>query len=126
VTTDPPPRRVVVTSARTSAVRRSRGPSATREIDEQTPLGEVLVRSLMRAQLRIALYVFALAGSVIGGLPLLLAAAPGLSRVHLLGLPLTWLLLGVVVYPVVCLAAWAYVRAAERNERDFADLVDRS
>jgi hypothetical protein len=43
--------------------------------------------------------------------------------VHLLGLPLPWLLLGVLVYPALVLAAWLYVRQAERNERDFSELV---
>jgi hypothetical protein len=121
-----PLRRAVVTSARTSAVHRSRGATATREIDEQTALGEVLVRSLMRAQLRIAFYVFAATGVLLGSLPLVFALDPRLARIHALGIPLTWLLLGAVVYPLVCAAGWVYVRAAERNEKDFADLVDRS
>ncbi|HEY5031652.1 MAG TPA: DUF485 domain-containing protein [Actinomycetes bacterium] len=121
-----PQRRVVVTSARTSAVHRTRGATASREIDEQTALGEVLVRSLMRAQLRIAFYAFAATAVLLGGLPLLFAVAPQLAGIHVLGVPLTWLLLAVAVYPLVCLAGWAYVRAAERNEKDFTDLVDRS
>jgi hypothetical protein len=41
----------------------------------------------------------------------------------MLGLPLPWLLLGVVVYPVLIAAAWLYVRQADRNERDFSELV---
>ncbi len=42
---------------------------------------------------------------------------------QLLGLPLPWLLLGALVYPSLVLAAWLYVRQAERNERDFTELV---
>ena len=42
---------------------------------------------------------------------------------RVLGVPLPWLLLGVVVYPFLVLLGWLYVRRAERNERDFADLV---
>jgi hypothetical protein len=60
---------------------------------------------------------------LLGGLPLILTLEPGLADVHVLGIPLPWLLLGVVVYPVLLGAAWLYVRQAERNERDFAELV---
>jgi hypothetical protein len=127
MTTPAPRRRVTVTSKRTRAVvRRGGGGSAGREIDEQTVVGEVLVRSLLHAQLRLAIYAGALAAVLIGGLPLVFVLFPRLDDVHVLGIPVPWLLLGVLVYPGVCLGAWAYVRAAERNEEDFAELVDRS
>ncbi len=126
MTSPPLRRRVTVTSSRTRAQRRAVGGSAGREIDEQTVVGEVLVRSLLRAQLRLALYAVVLAGILIGGLPLVFVLFPRLSDVHVVGVPVPWVLLGVAVYPGVCLGAWAYVRAAERNEEDFAELVDRS
>ena len=47
------------------------------------------------------------------------------DEAHLLGLPLPWLLLGVLVYPAMLGLGWFYVRQAERNEHDFTDLVDR-
>jgi len=119
-------RRVIVTSSRTRAQRRGTYGSGGREIDEQTVVGEVLVTSLLRAQLRLAIYAAALVGILIGGLPLVFVFFPGLSTRYLLGVPIPWVLLGVAVYPGVCLGAWAYVRAAERNEEDFAELVDRS
>jgi len=121
-----PPRRVVVTSPRTAAVRRPPGRSALRALDEQDLVGELLVRSLVRAQLFLALRLLAVLAVLLGGLPLLFALAPASRDVELLGLPLPWLLLGVLVYPVLVLAGWVYLRLAERNERDFTDLVDRS
>jgi hypothetical protein len=126
MTAGPARRRVTVTSSRTRAARRGPGGSAGRDIDEQTVVGEVLVRSLLHAQLRLALYAGVLTAILIGGLPLLFVLFPRLSDVHILGLPLPWLLLGAAVYPGVCLGGWAYIRAAERNEEDFAELVDRS
>jgi hypothetical protein len=42
------------------------------------------------------------------------------------GLAVGWILLGVVVFPLIWLTAWWYVRAAERNESQFVDLVERS
>jgi hypothetical protein len=129
VSESPPRRRVRVTSSRTTAARRGSsgsGGSAGREIAEQTVVGEVLVRSLVHAQLRLALYACVLTGILIGSLPLVFVLFPRLAAVHVFGVPLPWVLLGVAVYPGVCLGAWAYVRAAERNEADFSELVDRS
>jgi hypothetical protein len=59
----------------------------------------------------------------VGSLPLVFYLAPGLAGVHVLGLPLSWLLLGVAVYPLLLLLGWRYVRQAERIEQDFADLM---
>ena len=121
-----PPRRVAVTSPRTAAVRRPPGRSALRALDEQDLVGELLVRSLVRAQLFLALRLLAVLAVLLGGLPLLFAAAPASREVQVLGLPLPWLLLGVLVYPGLVAGGWLYLRLAESNEPDFADLVDRS
>ena len=98
----------------------------SREIDEQTRVGEVYMRSLLRAQLRLALLVLLALAGPLAGLPLLFALRPGLGGARVLGLPLPWLVLGGAVYPALVLLGWAYVRAAERNEREWADLVERS
>jgi hypothetical protein len=110
-------------SPRTRAARASASRPVRHEIDEQTILGEVYMRSLVRLQLRLAIGVCLIFAVLLGGLPLILTLEPQLSDVHVLGLPLPWLLLGVVVYPVLIAAAWLYVRQAERNERDFSELV---
>lgn len=107
------------------AARRPPARPVARDIEEQTPTGEVYMRSLVRAQLRLAVGVLLAFALTVGGLPLLFAVAPALRATELLGVPLPWLLLGVVVYPLVGVAAWTYVRAAERAERDFSDLVGR-
>lgn len=120
-----PPRRVRVTNPRTGAVRQRR-PKATSEIDAQTRLGEVYMTSLLRAQLRLAGLVLVTVAVTVAGLPLLFRVAPGLVDVQVLGMPLPWVLLAFAVYPFLLLLGWLYVRAAERNERDFADVVDRT
>jgi hypothetical protein len=119
-------RRVTVTSPRMRAARRQPRIAVTRDIDEQTRLGEVYIRSLMNAQARLAVITCVVFGILLGGLPLLFAVQPDVSSIRLFGIPLPWLLLGVAVYPALITGAWFYVRAAERNERDFADLVERS
>ncbi len=40
-------------------------------------------------------------------------------------MPLPWVLLGFAVYPVMFGLGWFYVRASERTERDFTDVVER-
>ena len=127
---DPPRRvpitRVTVTSPRTTAVRRPPGRPALRALDEQDVVGELLVRSLVRAQLLLALRLLGLLAVVLGGVPLLFALVPATRDAQVLGLPLPWLALGVLVYPSLVLGGLVHVRLAERHERDFAELVDRS
>lgn len=121
-----PSRRVVVTSPRTTAARRPPGRAALRALDDQDRVGELLVRSLVRAQLLLALRVLAVLAVALGGLPLLFALVPPTRTTVVLGLPLPWLALGVLVYPGLLLGGTVYLRLAERNERDFSELVERS
>ncbi|MGY1828618.1 hypothetical protein [Blastococcus sp. SYSU DS0541] len=122
---DPTPRRVRVTSPRTGAARVQRVPGA-REIETQTALGEVYMSSLLRSQLRLALLALTTLVVVVGGIPLLFWLAPDLTTVEVLAVPLPWLLLAFAVYPFLFVVGWLYVRAAERNERAFTDVLDRS
>ena len=63
---------------------------------------------------------------VLGGIPLLFCARPGRpARSSVFGLPLPWVMLGIVVYPVVYVAARVYVRNAERIEAEFTEFVGR-
>ena len=119
------PRRVRVTSPRTSAARRPIIPTGTREIDEQTRLGEIYMHSLIQSQLRLALAVIGGVLLVLGSIPLLFWLVPPTRTVAVLGLPLPWVLLGIAIYPVVYGAARIYVRNAERIEAEFTEFVGR-
>ena len=123
MTSESAPRRVRVTSPRAGGLSRSR--SVRSEIDAQTQLGEVYMRSLMRSQLRLALGVLGLLGATVGMLPVLFALVPRSRTFSVAGVPLPWLLLGLVVYPCLVGLGVVYVRTAERNEQRFSDLVDR-
>ena len=84
------------------------------------------MRSLVKTQLRLALRLCLTLAAVVMGLPALFALFPGLRAQRLLGLPLVWVLLAGLIYPWFVACGWWYVRQAERNERDFAELVDRT
>ena len=109
-----PPRRRATTTHR----------SGTREIDAGTELGRVYMQSLLREQLRLALRILGLLAVTVGSLPLAFHLFPGLAEVRVGPLPLSWLLLGVLVYPWLLMLGWLYIRRSEANERDFAALVE--
>ena len=118
--TQSPQQRVRVTGpTRRTPARRPR----TSDIDDQTPLGTVLMGSLLRAQLRLAFATLAPLAVLALGLPLAFHLWPGLTGIRFLGAPLPWLVLGLLIYPFLVLLGWLHVRAAERNERAFAELV---
>lgn len=118
-----PPPRVRVTHPRTDGPARRQGRSGADEIDAQSALGRIYMGSLLRAQLRLAGVVILAIGATAIGLPLLFAALPGLAERTVGGVPASWLVLALAIYPAMVLAGWWYVRAAERTERDFADEV---
>lgn len=118
---DQPPPRVRVTGP---SRRRSR-PVPGGPLDAETPLGSLYVGSLLRAQRQQALRVLATLMLSVGALPLVFWLFPGLVDVHVLGVPLPWLLVGVATYPVLLLLGWRHLRRAEQIEQDFLDLVRR-
>lgn len=93
------------------------------DVHEQTPLGDVYLRSLLSEQLGLAGRVLAVVVLTLGMLPLIFHLAPGLADVEVLGLPVAWVILGAAVHPFLLWLGWRYVRRVERNERYFADLV---
>ena len=119
-----PPQRVRIVLADTQPRRRPI--RARRELEEQTGVGDVLVRGLVRAQLGLALRTGAVVVVGLGLLPLLFAVAPPVADATLVGIKVPWLLLGVVAYPFLLAVGWAYTRMSERNEREFSELVEKS
>jgi hypothetical protein len=119
---DPRTGRVRITSPLTTAsphVRRT----VQQEIDESTGIGEVYVRSLVRSQLRAALTVITTLMLTLGALPVVFWLLDDLRELAFLGVPLTWVVLAVAVYPGLFLLGWLYVRQADKSERDFVALV---
>lgn len=119
-----PPQRVRVTRSR-RPVRSVRRRTVREEIADESRLGSTYVNSLRRAQLHLSLGTIAVGLVTLGALPLLFALVPALRGTVVMGLPFAWVVLGLLVYPVVVLTARWYVRATERLEADFSELVSR-
>jgi hypothetical protein len=98
---------------------------ATADLAEQTPVGEALVKGLVRAQLALALRLALVVATGLGALPLLFTLAPSVGNIRVAGVSLPWLLLGVLSFPFLIGVGWAYVRWAERNEQDFTAVIQR-
>jgi len=124
VTERHPPRRVrvVLADLRPAPLPVDRGI----EVAEQTAIGRELVRGLVRAQLAAALRIAGVALVMFAPLPVLFTYVPELQELRVLGVPLAWWVLGLAAYPVLYLLARVHRRQAERIEREFTELLDRS
>ncbi|WP_349643226.1 hypothetical protein [Arthrobacter sp. zg-Y1143] len=119
---DPAPPRIRVTAAGAS-------PGAapfpvSRELDEQSEVGELIIGSLIRSQLRLALVVGGGFLLILLGVPVLLAFLPVSADLHIGSIPAPWILLGVGVYPLVIGCGLLYMLSAQRNENRYRDLVE--
>ncbi len=112
-----------MTRVRVTAPRSAPRPAGeSREAAEESDVGQVFVRSLIRSQLRLALVVAIVFLLILSAFPLL-AAVPGLADTRIAGVPFDWILLGAGIYPVIGLSAWLFIRSAARNETRYRDLA---
>ncbi len=95
------------------------------ELEEQTSYGEELVRQFIRIQLWTAVKLWGGAVVALAALPVLFHFVPGVADVTIAGVRLPWLLLGIVPFPLLFGVGYWYNVQAERNERDFVDMVEK-
>ena len=93
------------------------------EMEELTRVGEVLLRQLMRTQLKIAIRLMTLTAVVLGILPVAFLLVSSLNSTSLVVAALPWLF-GLAVYPLLVVVAWSYNRRADRSEQDFTEMVE--
>ena len=110
-------RRVAVTSPQTRLALAGRRGGAVVAHPHLAPADAERARRIHRRQLRHAVVVLAFLGALLFGLPLLLAAAPALDQVRVAGVPVSWLAVAVLPYPVLVLLARWQLRQAERTEQ---------
>jgi hypothetical protein len=116
----PKRQRVVLADSRASSGRMQ----ARMELEEQTSWGKLLVRDLVKVQLRTSVLFSLFVLVVLGSLPVLFYALPSFARFTVIGIPIPWLLLGVLPFPFLFAVGLWYNRLAERHERDFVDMIE--
>lgn len=111
--------RVVLAHRRGARVVRTRV-----EVQEQTEIGDALVRGLMRAQLGLALR---LGGSVIViavAVAIVLATVPAIGTASIGGLRTAWITVGPLLFGTIYGVGRLYLRLADQAEQDFLGVVD--
>ena len=94
------------------------------EVQEQTEVGDALVRGLVRAQLGLALRLAVLSFGLLAAIALINSNFPELGAATVFGIRLNWLILGFLVYPAMYAVGRLFIRLAEQSERDFLGVID--
>ena len=95
-----------------------------RDLEEQTPVGEIFLGALMRRQLSLSLRVAATLVVLLGLQPLVAWLWPAYGDVRVFSIPLPWLVLGAASYPVMIALGLYYVRHAETIDEEFSELLE--
>ncbi|PZQ87480.1 MAG: hypothetical protein DI534_14585 [Leifsonia xyli] len=82
------------------------------------------MRSLIRSQLRLAIVCALAFVAVLVAVPLVFALVPGLDAASVGVVPVSWIVLGGGLFPVLIAIAALYVRTSTRNEARYRSLAD--
>jgi uncharacterized membrane protein (DUF485 family) len=78
---------------------------------------------LMRRQAALSIRVAAAFIVLILAIPLMTQFAPALAQHPVLGFPLSWLILGILFYPITWALSWYFVNASEKLEHREAETL---
>src|SRR5688572_15355617 len=98
----------------------------TPEPDELDIHSEAFLHRLMRRQLRLSITCAATFLIALLGLPLLNYFAPELMARRVAGFTLTWLLLGVLFFPLVWIISYYFIRRSIAMEEEEATRVKQA
>jgi hypothetical protein len=116
--TDDQRQRRVVTHPRTVATRVGSGMGPLPDLHDTGSLDDAAVRALMRSQLRLGLGYLTIVIVLLASLPLVLVQTNFFNSHSMFGIPLTWLIIGGGLFPIMIAIALFYNRAVERIESD--------
>ncbi|MDR7299917.1 hypothetical protein JOF55_000098 [Haloactinomyces albus] len=105
-----------MTSPQTRLARSRRRARGHGELLRGDPLEAEHAAGLYRAQRRRAVLALVLLFTLLFGLTAVFAVFPALDEIRLLGIPLSWLALGVLPYPAMVLLSGWHLRRAEHVE----------
>ncbi len=92
------------------------------EVAEQTAYGEIFLSDLVSRQLTLSVAVAATFLATLFAIPLFNYFLPAVATVHVFGLTVSWLLLGVFIYPLIWGLAYYFVGTSKKYEDDFIHL----
>jgi hypothetical protein len=95
------------------------------ELEEQTSYGEELVTQFVRHQLHIAMGLWIAAVALLAAVPAVFFFVPHLSEINFAGVPLPWLIIGVLPFPLLFGIGYWYNRVVERQEQAFVAMVEK-
>jgi uncharacterized membrane protein (DUF485 family) len=84
---------------------------------------EEFLRQLLRRQLRLSISIGMVFGLVLILLPLFNYYSPELMATRIAGFTLTWLILGVLVFPLVWILSWIFIKKSTLLEQDEVNSV---
>lgn len=87
---------------------------------------EEFLKRLMRRQLRLSISIAIVFGAVLILLPLFNYYAPELMATRVAGFTLTWLILGVLVFPLVWVLSWIFIKQSTQLEKEEVESAKRS
>src|ERR1035438_916962 len=96
-------------------------PQSAPEITEAQ--AEKITSMVMHRQMTLSLRVASLFILLLFGLPLVNAYAPEVANQRVFGFTLTWLVLGVLVYPVAVVLSFYFVKSSDRIEAEAHDEI---
>jgi hypothetical protein len=109
--------RVTVTHPRTLAPERSTTVRPHLDLDESSPVNDLALRSLMRAQLRLSVLHAAALALLLLGTVIVAGTVDAVVTYRITGVPVVWVLLGGGLFPPLFLIARSYVSRVEALER---------
>ena len=115
--------RVRIAHPRTDAARRVPARPPSREIDEQTAIGELYMHSLIRSQLRLALGRLRAWSSLLGGNASSRAFSPRWGDLRIFGISLPWVMSASSSTPSDRPGRAIWSGRPTRNEATFVELL---
>ncbi len=96
---------------------------ALQEVAEQTLYGEIFLTDLISRQLTLSLAVAATFLTTLFAIPLFNYFLPTVATITVLGFTVSWLFVGVLIYPLIWGLAYYFVGTCKKYEDDFTRLV---